>query len=129
MECYAAIKVLLNPAAAPPIHTLVNRASTAAVARDVHARIGEACRRFLGLHAVAAGHVGPCDSPATGEPTMIYPARSAAARALDRAADALWARSQRDRTRGSIVPEGATIDGALDEAREFESSHSGVEPK
>jgi flagellar biosynthesis protein FlhG len=119
MECYAAIKVLLNPTAAPAIHTLVNRAPTAAVARDVHSRIGEACRRFLGLPAVAAGHVGPCDPPAAGEPTMIFPARSAAARALDRVADTMWAQLQRNRTRG-IAPRGATMDITLAGAQRIE---------
>lgn len=102
MECYAAIKVLATPDGAPPIHTLVNRAPSAAVARDVQSRIGEACRRFLAVQAIAGGYVEPCDSGGAGEPAFIYPARSAPARALDRVADTLWAQSQLIRTPAEV---------------------------
>jgi flagellar biosynthesis protein FlhG len=96
MECYAAIKVLTPSDERPPIHTLVNLAADAAVAIGVQARIAEACRRFLGLRAVAAAHVERCDSTASTEGTLIYPARSPSARALDRLADTLWAQLHLD---------------------------------
>jgi flagellar biosynthesis protein FlhG len=96
MERYAAIKVLTPSDDRPPIHTLVNLAADAAVAVGVQARVAEACRRFLGLRAVVAAHVERCDSTASTEGTLVFPARSLSARALDRLADTLWAQLHLD---------------------------------
>ena len=94
MECYAAIKVILGSQEAVPVHTMVNQALDAESAQDVQARIAEACRKFLGLQAAAAAFVPPCERSGAGEGVLVFPARSAAARALDRAADTLWAQLQ-----------------------------------
>jgi flagellar biosynthesis protein FlhG len=95
MDCYAAIKVLLAGDASVPIHTLVNLAADAGLAADVQSRIAAACRRFLGLRATPAGHVGRCETVGSAaESVLIYPARSEPARALDGLADALWAQLQ-----------------------------------
>jgi flagellar biosynthesis protein FlhG len=91
LQGYAAIKVLCGDAA-PPIYTLVDRGSDAATAADAHARVAEACRRFLGRQTTAAGSVPDCDARA--EPVLVFPSRGEAARALDRLADTLWARLQ-----------------------------------
>jgi flagellar biosynthesis protein FlhG len=93
MQCYAAIKVLAGTDAQPAIHTLVNFADAGDAGEDVHVRVAEACRKFLGLRAAAAGGVPACDTP-RGEPVLVFPARSEAGRALDRAADTLWAKLQ-----------------------------------
>lgn len=91
MESYAAIKVLRPGQAAGTLYTLVNHEDAADTASDVQARIGEACRKFLGLQAVAAGHVPAGERGAAHENLMIFSPRSEAARALDRVADTLWA--------------------------------------
>ncbi len=101
MDTYAAIKMLLAGDASVPIHTVVNMACDAAVAADVQSRIAAACRRFLGLRCSAAGHVPSHDADGAGDADqiLICPARSEAARALDRVADTLWAQLQLDSTR------------------------------
>jgi flagellar biosynthesis protein FlhG len=99
MDTYAAIKTLLAGDASVPIHTVVNLASDAAIAADVQSRIAAACRRFLGLRASAAGHVPPHVADGATDGVLIYPARCASARALDRVADTLWAQLQLDSAR------------------------------
>jgi flagellar biosynthesis protein FlhG len=91
LQCYAAIKVLCGEAA-PPIYTLVDGANDTESAEDAHARVAEACRRFLGLQATNGGVVPECE--ARGEPVLVFAPRGAAARALDRVADTLWAQLQ-----------------------------------
>jgi flagellar biosynthesis protein FlhG len=97
LQSYAAIKVLPDGETSVPIHTLVNLAADAASAADAHARIAEACRRFLGLRASAGGSVPACESP--GEPVLVFPPRGEAARSMDRIADTLWAQLQLAATR------------------------------
>jgi flagellar biosynthesis protein FlhG len=104
MECYAAIKVLLSPDGTASIHTLINDVPDAAMADDVHGRIAEACRRFLALRAGAAGQVPSCPGGGADEGVFIYPARSASARSIDRAADTLWANLQLEAARGLRRP-------------------------
>jgi len=94
MESYATIKVLLAGEAFPVIHTLVNRSPDAATGNACHARLAEACRRFLGLRALPAGQVPPCEATHGVEPILIYPPRGEAARAVDRVSDAVWAQLQ-----------------------------------
>jgi flagellar biosynthesis protein FlhG len=93
MECYAAIKVILGSQTQVPLHTLLNLAVDTAAALDAQARVAEACRKFLGLQAIASGQV-PQHERDSPDPLLIYPARSDAARALDRTADTLWAQLQ-----------------------------------
>lgn len=59
MDTYAAIKLLAPTEAPPAVMLLVNRASSKAVAEDVHHRLEHACRRFLGLRLQRAGSLGP----------------------------------------------------------------------
>jgi flagellar biosynthesis protein FlhG len=94
MQCYAAIKVLA-PDKAAAVHTLVNLAGDAS-GRDVHARVAEACRRFLGIQTIAAATTVACDAMPAGDGVLVLGARSDPARALDRAADMLWARLQQE---------------------------------
>jgi hypothetical protein len=68
-------------------------------AADAHARIAEACRRFLGLRATAAGSVPTCETQ--GEPILVFPPRCDSARSMDRIADTLWAQSQLVASRGA----------------------------
>ncbi|REK15909.1 MAG: hypothetical protein DWQ37_08845 [Planctomycetota bacterium] len=93
MQCYAAIKVLLAGDASVPIHTLVNLVSELPAAVDVHARLGEACRRFLGVRTSPTGAIPVCGT-SPPEPVVVFPPHSDCARALDRAADTLWAQLQ-----------------------------------
>jgi flagellar biosynthesis protein FlhG len=96
MQCYAAVKVLAAGGAQAPVHVLVNLANDARSAADVHARISEACRRFLGIAAATAGRVAPCHAPSDAEPVLVFPGRGESARSMDRVADTLWAQLQRD---------------------------------
>lgn len=90
MECYAAIKVLAGTDTSIPLYALVNRALDGPFAGEIHGRIAEAARKFLGLAVAAAPHVTHCDAD-TAE-ALVFPARCEAARAMDRLADTLWAR-------------------------------------
>lgn len=94
MESYAAIKVLLAGANQPRVCTLVNRTADAAVADDVQARIGEACRKFLGLQATTAGQLAECEPTGARNGVLIFPTRSDAARTLDCVAEQLWVELQ-----------------------------------
>jgi len=92
VRCYAAIKLYVASEQRPPIHTLVNQVADAAIAADVQARLGEACRRFLSLSAIAAPHVPRCE--ADGTRPLLFPVRGEEARQMDRAADLLWSHLQ-----------------------------------
>ena len=93
MECYAAIKVQLDAAETASVYTLANLSDQPEAAAEVQARIAEACRRFLGMQAIAAGVVETC--PTTGHaPPLLFPAGSQAARSLDQVAETLWAQTQ-----------------------------------
>ncbi len=94
MNAYAAIKALARIESPPVLHTLVNQYHDAIEADDIHQRIATACRKFLGLRASGAGRVGPCTASSEVDGSRVFPARSDAARALDRVADVLWAQLQ-----------------------------------
>lgn len=57
MNAYASIKALASGRKSGPIHTLVNRASGGRAAREVHARLGRACLRFLALTPTGMGYL------------------------------------------------------------------------
>lgn len=104
MECYAAIKVQLDAAETASVYTLANLSDQPEAAADVQARIAEACRRFLGMQAIAAGVVETC--PMTvGAPPLLFPAGSQAARSLDQVAETLWAQTQLKTPQASRRPE------------------------
>jgi flagellar biosynthesis protein FlhG len=93
MDAYAAIKALARTESGPPLHVIVNQTDDGRAAADVQGRIAEACRRFLGLETQAAGHVPICSPGGSGTVT-VFPPRGDSARAMDRAADTLWAQLQ-----------------------------------
>ena len=97
MQSYAAINVLLAGETTIPIHTLVNLVADAATTDDVQARLAEACRRFLGMRAVAMGGLERCEVEGRREPVTHFPPRSESARGLDRVADTLWVQLQMKR--------------------------------
>ncbi len=104
MECYAAIKVQLDASETASVYTLANLSDQPEAAVEVQARIAEACRRFLGMQAIAAGVVETC--PTTGvAPPLLFPAGSQAARSLDQVAETLWAQTQLTAPYGSRRPE------------------------
>lgn len=86
MDAYAAIKLLgasgASPDRSPPIHALVNKSPGRSAARQVHARLSQACLRFLGIDIeglgfvlddprVAAGH-GPAPPIVLGTPRCRF---------------------------------------------------------
>ncbi len=93
MECYAAIKVQLDAAETASIYTLANRSDEPEAAAEVQARIAEACRRFLGMQAVAAGVVETCP-PTASAPPLVFPSGTQAARSMDQVAETLWTQTQ-----------------------------------
>ncbi len=57
VKTYASIKAAAGCDRSGPIHSLVNMAPTAEIARNVHGRLARACRRLLGIDLHSAGHV------------------------------------------------------------------------
>jgi flagellar biosynthesis protein FlhG len=88
LQGYAAIKLLTAEHKSARFRTFVNRASET-VAGEVHARIAEACRRFLRL-PLAGGCSAAIDKTSNLASEVAFPAGSHAARAFDQAADLLW---------------------------------------
>jgi flagellar biosynthesis protein FlhG len=98
---YALVKGLQGQPRSLPIHALVNLVPDAHSAQAVHARIGRACLRFLGVRPAAAGHL-PLDPavPAAareGRPFVLTAPRSDAAIETERVAERLaaWTIGQR----------------------------------
>lgn len=96
MESYAAIKVLLAGDAAVNVQTLVNFAEPE-VAADAAARVGHACRRFLGMRVGSLGHLPHSveveEAAASGLP--LANSASVLAGRLDEVAEALAAQLHR----------------------------------
>ncbi len=92
MHAYAAIKTLLPCDRSLPIHTIVN-ATTGVSTSEIHARLAEACRRFLGVATSPGVDVERYDGVAAGPP-VVFPPRAPAALALDRYVETLWAELQ-----------------------------------
>lgn len=104
MNAYAAIKAMAATGdTAPLLHTVVNLSDDTAAADDVHLRMDTACRKFLALRVSAAGCVPECPRGDDAEGVLVYPARTDAARALDRLADTLWAQLQVDAARAAAA--------------------------
>jgi flagellar biosynthesis protein FlhG len=111
VESYAAIKVLSGGDAAIPLYTLVNRVADGAQAAEAHARLGAACRRFLGLHSCAAGHV-PLHAGEGGETVrqfLLQSPQSETARSLERVAETLWTAITDDEVRSRKKPHPSQI--------------------
>jgi flagellar biosynthesis protein FlhG len=91
MDAYAAIKLLLAERVPPVVCTVVNQSPEAGVAIGVHARIAQACQRFLGLRVDRGGSV-PWDSSValanrSGQPLVIENPAAPAAREIERMAE------------------------------------------
>jgi len=91
MDAYASIKLLASPRDAspdgpPPIHTLVNRSPGRAIARQVHARLSQACLRFLGMEIKGVGFIADdprmADGDGWGSPVVLRAPRCRFARAI-----------------------------------------------
>jgi flagellar biosynthesis protein FlhG len=97
---YAMIK-MLAAGAAPSLQMIVNLTADALVASDVHARVEQACRRFLGFTVTMSGHVAACERSDASGSWLVFPPRAAAARALDTVAEQLWMDVSRQTERSS----------------------------
>jgi flagellar biosynthesis protein FlhG len=96
MDTYATIKTLLTRSAVrSPLRLVVNHAESAEIAADVHRRIDQSCRRFLGISLPIAGWA-PEDEAAfaaarLGTPLVLSQPSSPLARAIDELAATLVA--------------------------------------
>jgi len=59
MSCYAAIKQAVTEDRDAAVYVLVNRCERPKLAADVHRRLSEACRQFLGCPVTAAPSLPP----------------------------------------------------------------------
>ncbi|HEV2969059.1 MAG TPA: P-loop NTPase [Pirellulales bacterium] len=103
MDAYAAMKLFLAGHSAINVATVVNQSPQPDVAVGVHARIAQACQRFLGMRIHRAGSV-PWDSAVaianrSGKPLVLENSESPAARGIDQLAERI------------LTPNGATDDG------------------
>jgi hypothetical protein len=79
MDSYATIKTMLSRVVGPvPLKLLVNFAASQVVAADVHRRIDQSCRRFLGI-ALELGISLPTDSGPPLAPRSLMPRGPSAA--------------------------------------------------
>ncbi len=95
MDSYAAIKLFLANHAQTIVRTIVNQSPQSDVAIGVHARIAQACQRFLGMRVTRGGAV-PWDSAIalanrSGKPLVLHDVQSPAAQEIDRMAEQLLA--------------------------------------
>jgi flagellar biosynthesis protein FlhG len=114
MDAYAAVKLFLAGQSTVNVATIVNQSPQPEVAVGVHARIAQACQRFLGMRIHRGGSV-PWDSAVavanrSGNPLVLQNPQSPAARGIDQLAERL------------LAPNGATDDG--DAEVPFEASIS-----
>lgn len=91
MNTYAAMKVLASRLASVSVRTVVNQITDHEVSEEIHARIRQACQRFLGLETEAAASI-PADTEVaeanrTGKPLVLGAPTSAAAQQIRRLAD------------------------------------------
>lgn len=86
MNAYAAVKSLAPPDAPPEVFSVVSRASAAAAAEEIHARLAQACRRFLGIRLRHAGYVPAAieieEAGRRGEPFILASPGSLASRQI-----------------------------------------------
>jgi len=86
MNAYAAVKSLAPHDGPPEMFSVVSRAPAADVAADIHARLAQACRRFLGIRLRFAGYVPPAieieEAGRRGEPVVLASPASSACRQI-----------------------------------------------
>jgi flagellar biosynthesis protein FlhG len=95
MDAYAAVKLLLADKAPPIVRTVVNQSPQAEVAAGVHARISQACQRFLAMRIHRGGSV-PWDAAIalanrSGKPLVLGSPDSPAAQAIEQIAEQIIA--------------------------------------
>lgn len=99
MSSYGLIKSLVSPRRSVPLFTIVNRAPSRSVARQVYTQLARACRRFLAIRLGDAGHLN--DDPQagaareSGQPLVCGAPRSRLARRLQRLAKSLIRQTER----------------------------------
>ncbi|MFO0904562.1 MAG: P-loop NTPase [Pirellulales bacterium] len=95
LEAYAAFKTLLVDSVRPRLRLVVNQAADGAAAQDVHQRIDQSCRRFLGREVRLAGHLPVdalvADAARRQRPVLMAHANSNAAQAVVQLASRLLA--------------------------------------
>ncbi len=69
MDAYAAIKQMAEARSRAPIWTLVSRADSGELARDVHGRLSRACQRFLEITIADGGWLPALPAGQLGQPT------------------------------------------------------------
>ncbi len=94
MNAYAAIKTLARAESRGAVHTLANCADDPREGDEIQDRITAACRKFLGTPCSAIGCIPSFEDDCRTGDVLVFPARSTAARALDRVTDTLWAKTQ-----------------------------------
>ena len=109
MDAYAAIKLLLAERVPATVRTVVNQSPQAEVAVGVHARIAQACQRFLGLRVDRGGSV-PWDSAValanrSGKPLVLESPEAPAARAIECIAEQVLAPDKMNRQFETIETE------------------------
>ncbi len=86
MNAYAAVKSLASREVPPEVFSVVSRAPMAAVAEDIHARLAQACHRFLGIRLRFAGYVPPAieieEAGRRGQPFVLASPNSLACRQI-----------------------------------------------
>jgi flagellar biosynthesis protein FlhG len=101
MAAYARIKALASSRDSGPIHTLVNRAPGDTTAREVHARLAQACLRFLDVWPVGLGHLADDPSIAAAgrarEPFVTSTPHGQNARRIGRLAETVVRLAKRPR--------------------------------
>jgi flagellar biosynthesis protein FlhG len=99
MDTYARLKLAAPRSGGVAVRTLVNRAPSRSAARDVHRRLAEACRRFLGIDVSGIGYAP--DDPelsnagATRQPFVVGPPAPTFARRVRRLAEAVVRQTRR----------------------------------
>ncbi len=98
MDGYAAVKLFSDGGGTPRVQTIVNQAPQPEMAAEVHARIAEACEKFLSLTVTAAGAVAwdaaVALSARRGKPLVLDQPQSPAAVEIARMAEQFISDSQ-----------------------------------
>lgn len=93
MDAYARVKIMLAGATEPSLQLVVNQARAVAQACDVHHRVDDSCRKFLGRSIEFAGHVplDGCVSQAAlqATPCVLWEPSAASSQAIHQLATRL----------------------------------------
>jgi flagellar biosynthesis protein FlhG len=108
MDAYAAVKLFLNETAQVAVRTVVNQAPDTDAGLGVHARIAQACQRFLGVKVGRRGTL-PWDpavaiAAQAGKPLVIDCPAAPAAQEIERMAERLLAPQSMDEEATAAEP-------------------------